>query len=149
MDGRVSGTGIHLDLMAGARRVLVLALKDGSDLSEGMMTSHPGGAEQELADLEASGTSVMLRVPEQVDILELMAPSSVPKALAMGERQASADVGLLSTFWASAGEHTGARTGAWPLEVESGPLLSRPRQPGRPRQPLRPPDRPPPGRGPR
>ncbi len=95
MDGGVSGTGIHLDLMAGAKRVLILALTVGSDLAEGMMTSHPGGAEQELADLEASGTSVMIRVPEQVDIVELMTPSSVPKALAMGERQASAD---LKTF---------------------------------------------------
>ena len=63
------------------------------------MTSHPGGAERELADLESSGTSVMIRVPEQVDILELMAPTSVPKALAMGESQASVDVGRLSTFW--------------------------------------------------
>jgi NTE family protein len=99
MDGGVSGTGVHLDLMAGAKRVLILALTDGSDLTEGMMTSHPGGAERELADLESSGTSVMIRVPEQVDILELMAPTSVPKALAMGERQASVDVGRLSTFW--------------------------------------------------
>ena len=41
MDGGVSGTGTHLDLLAGARRVLILALTDGSDMTEGMMTSHP------------------------------------------------------------------------------------------------------------
>jgi hypothetical protein len=28
-----------------------------------------------------------------------MSPNSVPEALALGTRQASADVGLLSTFW--------------------------------------------------
>lgn len=99
MDGGVSGTGTHLDLLAGAKRVLILALTDGSDLTEGMMTSHPGGGRQELEDLKQSGTSVVLRTPTEVDLEMLMAPSSVPKALAMGARQASADVGLLSTFW--------------------------------------------------
>ena len=42
MDGGVSGTGTHLDLFGGTRRVLILALTDGSDVTEGMMTSHPG-----------------------------------------------------------------------------------------------------------
>ncbi len=99
MDGGVSGTGTHLDLLAGARRVLILALTDGSDMTEGMMTSHPGSGRQEFDDLVASGTEVVLRTPSEVDLLELMAPTSIPRALAMGARQASADVGVLSTFW--------------------------------------------------
>ncbi len=99
MDGGVSGTGTHLDLFGGARRVLVLALTDGSDVSEGMMTSHPGDGLQELADLEASGAEVVLRVPSEVDLMMLMEPSSVPRALALGARQASEDAAMLSTFW--------------------------------------------------
>jgi NTE family protein len=99
MDGGVSGTGTHLDLMAGARRVLILALTDGSEMTEGMMTSHPGSGQQELEDLKNSGTEVVLRIPTAVDLLDLMSPAAVPRALAMGARQASADVGLLSTFW--------------------------------------------------
>ncbi len=99
MDGGVSGTGTHLDLLAGAKRVLILALTDGKDMTEGMMTSHPGGGRQELEDLEKSGTEYMLRIPAEVDLLELMSAESVPKALALGARQASADVGLLSDFW--------------------------------------------------
>ncbi len=99
MDGGVSGTGTHLDLFSGARRVLILALTDGSDVSEGMMTSHPGDGQQELEDLKASGAEVILRVPSEVDLMTLMEPASVPRALALGTRQASADVGLLSTFW--------------------------------------------------
>ena len=99
MDGGVSGTGTHLDLLAGARRVLILALTDGSEMNEGMMTSHPGSGRQELDDLVASGTDVVLRTPSEVDLLELMSASSVPAALAMGARQASADIGALSTFW--------------------------------------------------
>ncbi len=99
MDGGVSGTGTHLDLLAGARRVLVLALTDGSDMNEGMMTMTPSGGAREVADLEASGTDVLLRTPAEVDMFELMSPGAVPGALALGARQASADVGLLSDFW--------------------------------------------------
>ncbi|HEV3281946.1 MAG TPA: patatin-like phospholipase family protein [Acidimicrobiales bacterium] len=99
MDGGVIGTGTHLDLLAGANRVLILALTDGSDMNEGMMTIGPGGGAQELVDLEASGTTVLLRTPAEVDMLELMEPAAVPRALAMGARQASADLGELSAFW--------------------------------------------------
>jgi NTE family protein len=99
MDGGVSGTGVHLDLVAGAGRVLILSLTDGEAMTEGMMTSHPGDSLQEHEDLRRSGTEVIVRVPDEVDLAELMTPSAVPKALAMGARQASADVGLLSSFW--------------------------------------------------
>jgi NTE family protein len=99
MDGGVSGTGMHLDLLAGARRALVLALSDGSELTEAMVTQTPGAAQQELADLAASGTEVLLRTPEEFNIDELMLPASVPGALKMGARQASADAAELSAFW--------------------------------------------------
>lgn len=99
LDGGVSGTGTHLDLLSGARRVLVLALSDGTDVTVGMATQAPGAARQELADLAASRTEVMLRTPEEFDVEELMKPTSVPKALAMGVRQASADAATLLAFW--------------------------------------------------
>lgn len=99
MDGGVSGSGTHLDVLAGAQRVLVLALSDGSELTEGMMTSQPSGGRREIEDLMATGTKVELRTPEAVDPLELMSPASVPKALAMGARQASADLADLTSFW--------------------------------------------------
>jgi NTE family protein len=99
MDGGVSGTGLHLDLVAGAGRVLVLALTDGSDLTEGMMTFPPGQIQRELDGLRASGSEVIVRVPAQVDLLELMSPASVPKALEMGSRQAADDARMLAEFW--------------------------------------------------
>jgi hypothetical protein len=85
--------------LAATRRVLVLALSDGSGLTEGMATQAPGAAQQELADLAASGTDVLLRTPEEFDVDELMVPASVPRALAMGKRQAAADAAALSEFW--------------------------------------------------
>ena len=99
MDGGVAGTGTHLDLFGGARRVLILALTDGSDETEGMMTSHPGEGLRELADLKASGAEVILRVPTEVDLMTLMEPAAVPAALALGAKQAADDIGMLSAFW--------------------------------------------------
>jgi NTE family protein len=99
MDGGVSGTGTHLDLFSGARRVLILALTDGSDVGEGMMTSRPGDGLRELEELKESGAEVVLRVPSEVDLMELMEPRSVPKALALGARQAKDDAEELAAFW--------------------------------------------------
>lgn len=99
MDGGAGGSGVHLDVLAGSRRALVLSLTDGSQMEEAMMTLHPDEGKQELEDLKASGTDVVLRVPEEVDLLNLMSPAAVPDALAMGARQATADVGELSAFW--------------------------------------------------
>lgn len=99
MDGGVSGTGVHLDLLAGARRVLVLALTDGIDMTEGMMTCDPVEGRRELEDLQSSGTDVLVRTPAEVDMLELMAPASVARALAMGARQAADDASMLARFW--------------------------------------------------
>jgi NTE family protein len=96
MDGGVSGTFVHLDLLAGARKVLVLALSDGM---EEMPTIAPGAAKKELELLAASGTEVMLRVPEHFENDDLLSPEAVPKALAMGTRQASADLSELVAFW--------------------------------------------------
>jgi hypothetical protein len=64
-----------------------------------MMTSQPSGGRREIEDLMATGTKVELRTPEAVDPLELMSPASVPKALAMGARQASSDLADLTSFW--------------------------------------------------
>lgn len=98
MDGGVSGTGIHLDLLAGAQRAVVLCLTDGHDVVEARMTTAPGSIEREVRALRASGTDLFLRTPEAVEIDELMDPTAVPEAIAMGRRQAEADVEELRTF---------------------------------------------------
>jgi hypothetical protein len=88
-------------VLAGARRVVVLALNDGTDEDEGAMTNRPGDALRERHALEATGTQVLLRTPEHVDYTELMSPQAVPRALAMGTRQAQADVAEFRDFWIS------------------------------------------------
>ena len=101
MDGGVSGSGLHLDLLAGAQRAVVIQLTDGTDLDLGVdagMTSGPGAAIAELESLEASGTKVFNRMPEKVDIERLMDPTAVPDAIAQAQRQARADVAELGAF---------------------------------------------------
>ena len=100
MDGGVSGSGTHLDLLAGSRRAVVLSLTDGRGIQHGMMTSAPGSTEQELAALEASGSRVFYRVPASVDPKDLMDPAAVPDAIEMGRRQAAADAEELRAFLA-------------------------------------------------
>lgn len=99
MDGGVSDSGIHADLAAGARRAVVLALpKLDGHLPPGQEPTTDTDAE--LAELEAMGTRVFHRTPEDADAEKLMDPASVPVAFAMGKRQASSDVAELRAFLA-------------------------------------------------
>lgn len=98
MDGGVSGTGIHLDLLAGAGRVVVLCLTDGSAATEDGMTMKPTSVSDELEGLRASGSEVFFRTPESMDIERLMDPTAIPGAIDMGRRQAAADAEELRAF---------------------------------------------------
>jgi NTE family protein len=100
MDGGVSGTGTHLDLLSGARRAVVLGLTDGADVEEGRMTVAPGSTVRELEELRSTGTEVLFRMPETVDIDRLMDPTAVPDAIDMARRQAAADTEHLRAFLA-------------------------------------------------
>jgi NTE family protein len=103
MDGGVGGTAVHLDLLAGAGKALVLSLYRDPELTHGMLTLAPGDLECELTELKASGTEVFFQAPEShpMDVAGLMDPKAVPAAMAMGARQAQDDVETrgLATFW--------------------------------------------------
>lgn len=103
MDGGVCGTTVHLDLLAGARRALVLSLYRDDELTTGMLTLARGDLTRELDALRASGTQVFFRAPERhpMDVAGLMDPKAIPDAMAMGARQAAADVatGGIAEFW--------------------------------------------------
>jgi hypothetical protein len=97
MDGGVSGTGIHADLVAGAWRALVFPIV--GDVPEGRMTMTPGGTDREIAALRASGTEVEVRHTRLPLTTNLMEPAEVPAALALGESQAAEDAPALCPFW--------------------------------------------------
>ncbi len=100
MDGGVSGTGLHLDLVSGAGRTLILALRDGDVPNPAGMTEPAGTTETEQARLEATGTRTMLQTPAVVEREKLMSPEEVPQAMADGARQAAEDLPELLEFWA-------------------------------------------------
>jgi NTE family protein len=97
MDGGVSGTGIHADLVAGAGRALVFPIV--GDVPEGHMTMTPGGTAREIAALQATGTEVEVRHSRLPLTTNLMDPAEVPGALALGAQQAAEDAPELAAFW--------------------------------------------------
>jgi NTE family protein len=99
MDGGMCGTGVHLDRAAGAERAFVISLSGADGLEDGTLTIAPGSAQVERDQLEASGTALLHRHPEAASFTELMAPASVPGALAMGARQGRADLEAVRAFW--------------------------------------------------
>ena len=100
MDGGVGGSGVHLDLLAGASRAVVLCLTDGAGVDKGSMTTAPGSIVAEVEALQDTGTKVFFRTPESMDLERLMDPAAVPDAIAMARRQADADAAELRTFLA-------------------------------------------------
>lgn len=98
MDGGVCGTGVHLDLLAGAERVVVLSLTDGKGIDFGGMTTAPGSIEREFDALRSTGSALFYRTPHEVDFDTLMDPKAIPDAVAMARDQASSDAAELSEF---------------------------------------------------
>lgn len=99
MDGGVSGSGLHCDVVAGTKRALVISLAANVTSNESMMTIAANSGEVELASLAGAGTEAIMRGPQSFKLEELMSADAVPKALAQGEAQAEADATELSVFW--------------------------------------------------
>lgn len=100
MDGGVSGSGTHTDIIAGARRAVVISLTDGTTTDGTWGTVEPGGIARQFAALADSGTDVALCVPRGPIPDDLMNPRDVPDALARGTAQAIADHPELARMWA-------------------------------------------------
>lgn len=99
MDGGVSGSGTHSDIIAGARRAMVLSLGAALPPTKARCTVPLGAFAQELRSLAEVGSEVLVRGPLEVDATTLMSLGSVPGALAMGDEQAAVDAADVGTFW--------------------------------------------------
>jgi NTE family protein len=98
MDGGVSGSGLHCDLVAGATRTLVLSLVGVAPHDAGM-TSSADGQRLEIEALRHAGTRVHVAGPESFTLEQLMDPGSAAAALSQGEQQAARDAPELVAFW--------------------------------------------------
>lgn len=99
MDGGVSGSGTHSDVVAGAGRAVVLALNASMPQESARMTVPVGSFAREMQALAHAGTEVMVRGPRAVDPATLMSPKSVAGAIAMADEQAEADAAAIGEFW--------------------------------------------------
>ena len=97
MDGGVSGTGLHADLVAGCERALVIPV--AGTLLEPGLTMRPDSVEREIDALRASGTLVEVRHARLAADVDLMDPTQVAGALVLGQQQAIEDVQRVSEFW--------------------------------------------------
>jgi NTE family protein len=99
MDGGMSPTSTHSDLVAGAKRALVVSLTDGTSGSGPRLSNIPNALQRELRDLEAAGTKTFLIAanPGQVN---LVSPAEIRPALRAGYDRAVKEADRVKAFWA-------------------------------------------------
>lgn len=107
MDGGMSETSTHCDVVSGAKRALVLSLSDGGPnaVEQGLRTSGmPNTLQHEIADLQAGGTETMLVVaglePGSSKIDSIMDPKYILPQIAFGKQRAAEDAEKVKAFWA-------------------------------------------------
>ncbi len=97
MDGGVSGTGLHADLVAGCERALVIPVAGA--LPTPRLTMGPDSIEREIGALRATGSIVDVRHPRLAPDVDLMDATEVPAALLLGAQQASDEAAEIIDFW--------------------------------------------------
>lgn len=106
MDGGICRTSTHSDVVAGVRKALIVSLTDGGDdaVKIGLRTSGmPNTLQQEVRDLEAGGTQVVLKVvgllPGVTFVDSIMDPKWIEPCLANGHERGLADAAEMKAFW--------------------------------------------------
>lgn len=106
MDGGTCESSTHSDVVAGARRVLIVSLASGNDqrdAAQGLRLSHfPNSLLQEVKNLEAGGSKVMLQVvgcPPGYAKISLVDPALIPVAIKFGVDRGVTDAPKIKAFW--------------------------------------------------
>jgi NTE family protein len=99
MDGGMSPTSTHCDLVAGAKRALVVSLTDGTSGSGPRFSNIPNSLQQELKDLEAAGTKALL-IAANPGRVNLVSAAEIGPALKAGYNRAVKEAGGVKAFWA-------------------------------------------------
>ena len=106
MDGGITSSSTHSDVIAGVKRALVISLGDGTvnDQKHGLrLSSFPNTINQEIKDLEAGGTKTKLIVvglPPGINKVEnLIDPKWIAPYLKFGNDRGVADIQLMKAVW--------------------------------------------------
>jgi NTE family protein len=98
MDGGISRSGTHADLVAGAKRVLVVALSDGSPEFAQLSGFH-APIEEEIDVVKKSGSQVFVTFANPPKGTNFLDPNEMPTAMEMGVAKAKQDLPGLKAFW--------------------------------------------------
>lgn len=98
MDGGISRTWAHTDLVAGSKRALVITLTNGYEGS--LLTGIPHDIHKEIAGLEAVGTKAMLIIAGTPPGISLVDPKQIEPALRAGYDRAKVEGPKIQAFWA-------------------------------------------------
>lgn len=106
MDGGTCESSTHSDVVAGAKRVLIVSLASGDDArdnAQGLRLSHfSNSLLQEVKNLEAGGSKVLLIVagcPPGYDKVSLVDPTLIPVAIKYGTDRGVTDAPKIKAFW--------------------------------------------------
>jgi NTE family protein len=99
MDGGMGPTSTHSDLVAGAKRAIVVSLTDGLPGSGPRFSSMPNSILQEMKDLEAVGTKALL-IAANPGKVNLVSPEEIAPAMKLGYDRAGQEVDKVRAFWA-------------------------------------------------
>jgi NTE family protein len=102
MDGGISASSTHSDILAGAERVLIFSMMSRPPVSGSFgftIRINPDEIHDEVAYLEARGAKVTLVCADPADGIDFMDPAQLGTALSLGAARAKADITDLATFW--------------------------------------------------
>lgn len=98
MDGGISKTWAHTDLVAGSKRAIVITLTNGYEGA--LLSGIPHDIHKEVAALEATGTKTLLIIAGTPPGLNLLDPKEIAPALKTGYERAKAEAPTIKAFWA-------------------------------------------------
>ena len=98
MDGGISRTWAHTDLVAGSKRALVITLTNGYEGA--LLSGIPHNIHDEMKALEATGTKGMLIIAGTPPGVDLLDPRQIEPALKAGYERAKIEAPRIKSFWA-------------------------------------------------
>jgi NTE family protein len=98
MDGGISRTWAHTDVVAGSNRALVITLTNGYEGS--LLSGIPHNIYKEIDALQATGTQTMLIIAGTPTGVNLLDPGQIEPALRTGHGRAKVEADKIQRFWA-------------------------------------------------
>ncbi len=98
MDGGIARTWAHTDVVAGAKRALVVTLTNGYEGS--LLSGIPHDVYKEISALEATGTKALLIIAGTPPGVNLLDPKQIEPALKAGYARAKVEAPAIRAFWA-------------------------------------------------